>query len=194
MPRSSRNPGMAISEPQYRQYQKRMEEKAHIAARHATAKVQPTAAQAADTHEDPIAERGRPIEFRIPWPPEPIAHSKRGQALFAVRDAGVVHLGKPPVSAYHRPTRDQIGSSLRRAKIGHFCPFSLAPPLPLICVAFFPPLHTLGAGQARSSACDRSATISSGCSIPIDNRTVDCLTPIRSRTSSGTPEWVVVAG
>ena len=45
-----------------------------------------------------------------------------------------------------------------------------------------------------ASAWVRSATRSSGCSTPIDSLIVDSRTPIRSRTSLGTPEWVMAAG
>ena len=43
-------------------------------------------------------------------------------------------------------------------------------------------------------ACDRSATRSSACSMPIDRRIVVSPTPMRARTSAGTPECVVVPG
>lgn len=57
-----------------------------------------------------------------------------------------------------------------------------------------PPNRCHGIFQARASAWVISATRSSGCSTPIDSLIVDSRTPIRSRTSLGTPEWVMAAG
>ena len=42
-----------------------------------------------------------------------------------------------------------------------------------------------------ASACARSAIRSSGCSMPMLSRMVPSVTPLRARTSAGTPEWVV---
>lgn len=54
--------------------------------------------------------------------------------------------------------------------------------------------RALATRQATANACARSATRSSGCSTPIDSLIVESRTPIRSRTSLGTPEWVIAAG
>src|SRR6201987_2261239 len=49
--------------------------------------------------------------------------------------------------------------------------------------------------HARSfKACAMSAIRSDGCLMPIDSRIVESRTPIFWRISSGTPEWVMVAG
>ena len=47
---------------------------------------------------------------------------------------------------------------------------------------------------ASFKACAMSAIRSDGCSMPIDSRIVESRTPIFSRMSAGTPEWVMLAG
>src|SRR5436309_10806962 len=71
----------------------------------------------------------------------------------------------------------------------------------LTCILAPPPPHCAslhaGYGPAPSSATSawaRSATRSSGCSMPIESRIVASETPMRARSAAGTPECVVGPG